>query len=69
MSDADPITRLNAALEGVLFQNSAERELVSLQEFVGPQTRHSRSTWRVLAPISGAWVSEAIWGEIEDDSS
>ncbi len=36
----------------VLFQNSAERESVSLQGFVGPQTRHSRSRWHVLEPVS-----------------
>ena len=37
--------------ELVLFQNSAERESVRLQGFVGPQTRHSRSTWGVLDPV------------------
>ena len=56
-------------LDRVLFQNSGEHESVSLQGFVWPQTGHSRSTWRVLEPFSGAWASEAIWGEIEDDSS
>ncbi len=46
----------------VLFQNSGEHESVSLQGFVWPQTHHSRSTWRVLEPFSGAWASEAFGG-------
>ncbi len=35
----------------VLFQNSAERESVSLHGFGWPQPRHSRSTWGVLDPV------------------
>ena len=35
----------------VLFQNSAERESVSVQGFGRAQTRHSRSTWGVLDPV------------------
>ncbi len=43
--------RLHVASLLVLFQNSAEHGSVSLQGFVWPQTRHSRSTWRVLEPV------------------
>ena len=35
----------------VLFQNSAERESVSLQGFGWSGPHHSRSTWHVLDPV------------------
>ncbi len=56
-------------MKPVLFQNSAERESVSLQGFARLQPHHSRSTWQVLEPFSEARASEGIWGEVEDDST
>ncbi len=37
--------------QGVLFQNSAERESVNSQGLGWPQPRHSRSRWPVLEPV------------------
>ena len=59
----------SGSLTPVLFQNSAERKSVSLQGFGWPVPRHSRATWRVLEPFSGARASEGIWGEVGDDST